>query len=99
MVFADCRNLLQVAIENADDRPGRITLGVMLTDSASSDKTVISLGERVVVSSELGHFFLNRGPVNEILRFAIPRTQELAHLMQSRCYFCQPASARLGAGR
>jgi hypothetical protein len=67
-----CCAELQVAIKNADNRPGQIALGVILTDSTSPEKAILSLATKVVVSSEPGHFSLNRRPVDEILRFTFP---------------------------
>jgi hypothetical protein len=94
-----CCGELQVAIENADNRPGRITLGLILTDSASPDKAVISLGERVVVSSELGQFSLNRAPVNEILRFAIPTHARISNFDAITVLFLPAGERSLGGAQ
>jgi hypothetical protein len=67
-----CCSNLQVTIKNGDNRPGNIALGVILTDSASPRNPSIYLGRKDVVSSEAGHFSLNRSPVSEMLAFAIP---------------------------
>jgi hypothetical protein len=67
-----CCSDLEVTIKNGDNRPGSIALGVILTDSSSPGRPSEYLGRKVVVSSEAGHFSLNRSPVTEMLTFAIP---------------------------
>jgi hypothetical protein len=66
-----CREV-QVAIENRDNWPGRIAIGVVLTDSASAGKPTLYLGQRPVVSSLPDHFTQKTAPVEETLRFPLP---------------------------
>lgn len=68
----DCCQEMDLTITNADNRPGRIAIGVMLTDSTSPDKPSQYLGEKSIVSSEAPHFSMNRSPIEETLRFQIP---------------------------
>jgi hypothetical protein len=65
---------IEVAITNADTRPGKISLGLILTDSTSFDKPSRNLGSRPIVSSQATNIPLNREPAKEVLRFPIPRS-------------------------
>jgi hypothetical protein len=67
-----CCSEIDIAITNADNRPGRIALGLRLTDSRSTEKPSKDLGLRTIASSESLQIPLNRPPVNETLRFPIP---------------------------
>jgi hypothetical protein len=74
-----CCGEIDVAITNADTRPGKISLGIVLTDSNSSEKTTrnfqfLNLGERPIVSSESAQISMNRPPVDEVLHFLIPKS-------------------------
>jgi len=48
--LACCRDL-QVTIENSDNAPGIIAIGVLLTDSSSLGKPTFYLGQQTVVSN------------------------------------------------
>jgi hypothetical protein len=67
-----CCSEIDVAITNADVRPGTIALGVRLGDSDSLGNPSMDLGERTIESSKAGQIPLNRPPVDEVLRFPIP---------------------------
>jgi hypothetical protein len=69
-----CCSEIDVAINNADVRPGTIALGIRLGDSDSVGDPSLNLGERTIVSSNAAQIPLNRPPVDEILRFPIPRS-------------------------
>ena len=68
-----CCSEIDVAITNADVRPGTIALGIRLADSGSIGEPSQDLGERTIVSSNAAQISLNRPPVEEVLRFPIPR--------------------------
>lgn len=69
-----CCREIEVAITNADTRSGKISLGLILTDSTSPDKPSRNLGSRPITSSEPANIPLNREPIKEVLRFPIPRS-------------------------
>ncbi len=68
----ECCSEIEVAITNADIRPGTIALGIRLGDSDSLGDPSLDLGERTIVSSKPAQIPLNRPPVDEVLRFPIP---------------------------
>ena len=68
-----CCSEIDVGITNADVRPGTIALGIRLADSSSIGEPSQDLGERTIVSSKAAQIPLNRPPVEEVLRFPIPR--------------------------
>jgi hypothetical protein len=67
-----CCSEIDVAITNADVRPGTIALGIRLGDSDSLGDPTLDLGERTIVSSKAAQIPMNRPPVDEVLRFPIP---------------------------
>ena len=67
-----CCRVLRLAIQNADDRDGEISIEVLLKDTAGKESFTQSLGTLVVPSSKGGHSFLGRPPVEETLDFPIP---------------------------
>jgi hypothetical protein len=69
-----CCSEIDVAITNADVRPGTIALGIRLADSGSIGEPSQDLGERTIVSSKAAQIPLNRPPVEEVLRFPIPQS-------------------------
>jgi hypothetical protein len=69
--LARCREM-QVSIENSDNAPGMIALGVLLTDSTSLGKPTFYLGQQTVVSTEPDRFAVKSSPVSEVLHFPIP---------------------------
>ncbi len=68
-----CCSEIDVAITNADTRPGTIAVGVRLSDSTSFGEPSQDLGYRTIVSSSATLIPFNRPPVDEVLRFPIPR--------------------------
>jgi hypothetical protein len=68
-----CCSEIDVAITNADTRPGTIALGIRLGDSASIGEPFQELGERAIPSSKAAQIPLSRPPVEEVLRFPISR--------------------------
>jgi hypothetical protein len=67
-----CCREMRVTIENHDNVPGRIAIGVLLTDSTSIGKPTLYLDQQPVMSTEPGHFSVKSSPVQEALRFPIP---------------------------
>ena len=69
--LACCREI-QVTLENNDNTPGAIALGVLLTDSTSLGKPTLYLGQQPVLSAEPSHFSFKSSPALEVIRFPIP---------------------------
>jgi hypothetical protein len=63
---------MQVTLENSDNAPGVIALGVLLTDSTSLGKPTFYLGQQTVVSTKPDRFAVKSSPVSEVLHFSIP---------------------------
>ena len=74
--LACCREI-QVAIENYDNAPGIIALGVLLTDSTSLGKPTLYLDQQTVVSTEPSRFTVKSSPVPEALRFRVPNHSKI----------------------
>ena len=91
-----CCSGLQVIIKNGDNRPGNIALGLILTDSRSPGRLSEYLGRKAVVSSEAGHFSLNRSPVSEMLTFAIPAHASLREFDEITVAFLPARERSLG---
>jgi hypothetical protein len=68
--LACCREI-QVAIENQDNAPGAIALGVLLTDTTAIGKPTLYLGPQTLVSTQPGQFTVKTSPVSEILSFRV----------------------------
>lgn len=68
---ARCREI-QVEIENRDNLEGTISIAVLLTDSLSTEKRTLYLGQQPVMSTVPGHFSIKREPILETLRFSVP---------------------------
>jgi hypothetical protein len=64
-----CCREMQVTIENSDNAPGVIAIGVLLTDSTSIGKPTSYLGQQTVVSTEPDLFAVKSSPVSEVLHF------------------------------
>jgi len=92
-----CCSEIDVAITNADTRPGKIALGIVLTDSNSSGKPWRALGEQTIVSSEADQIPMNRPPVKEILRFPISRAALMRQFNEITIVFL-PAKERARGG-
>jgi len=68
-----CCSEIDVAITNADVRPGTIALAIRLGDSDSIGEPFQDLGERTIVSSKAAQIPQSRPPVEEVLRFPLPQ--------------------------
>jgi hypothetical protein len=71
IALACCREL-DVALTNADNRPGTILLGVVLTDTPAPGKPAMELAPHLIESSNVDPIPANRPPVQEVLRFPLP---------------------------
>jgi hypothetical protein len=95
--LACCREI-QVTIENNDNLPGAIALGVLLTDSTSLGKPTLYLGQQPVISAGPGHFSFKSSPTLEVLRFAIPNHPRIQTFDQISVFvFPDAGRARTGA--
>jgi hypothetical protein len=92
-----CCSEIDVAITNADARPGKIALGIVLTDSNSIQRPWRTLGEQTIVSSEADQIPINRPPVKEILRFPISRSTTMRRFNEITIVFL-PAKERARGG-
>lgn len=72
-VRMDCCRLLRLAIENADNEPGAISVEILLRDRASKEGITRSLGTAVIASSVDQHVSSTRPPVDEVLSFRFPQ--------------------------
>ncbi|HTC75592.1 MAG TPA: hypothetical protein VK684_08460 [Edaphobacter sp.] len=72
-----CCSEIDLTIINADNRPGKIAIGLRLTDSSSIGKPTENLGERTILSSQAVSIPINRSPMKETLRFPISRSATL----------------------
>ncbi len=66
-----------MTIENYDNAPGVISLGVLLTDSTSLGKPTLYLDQETIVSTEPGQFTIKSLPVTEVLSFALPGSPKI----------------------
>ena len=95
--LACCREI-QVTIENNDDLPGAIALGVLLTDSTSLGKPTLYLGQQPIISAEPSHFSFKSSPALEVLQFAIPHHPRIQTFDQISVFvFPDSERARTGA--
>ncbi len=67
-----CCRAIQVQLENRDNRPGALAVALLLSDSASHNKTTLYLGQQPIVSSQPGHFAIKPAPVTETLSYQVP---------------------------
>jgi hypothetical protein len=91
-----CREI-QVVIENRDNRPGDISVEMLLTDSVATGKPTLHLGQQRIMSSESNHFRIKLSRVEETLRFPIP-SQSAIHKFDQITLVVTPDSARLEIG-
>jgi hypothetical protein len=89
-ISLDCCSGIDLAITNADARPGRVAIGMLLSDSTAPHPEYLSLGERRVLSSEPDDIPPQRPPVNEVLHFAIPPHSPLHHFNEVTIVFVLP---------
>ncbi len=93
----NCCSQIRVAIQNADNRPGKIALAVILTTTSLPGKPSVFLGQSPVVSSHAVMFSINRSPVSEVLDFRIPEHSKVRQFNQITVLF-QPDPERALAG-
>jgi hypothetical protein len=74
--LARCREI-QVAIENSENHPGPIALGVLLTDLASPGKPTLYLGQQPVATSQPGQFRIKSLAASEAVRFPVPAQDKI----------------------
>jgi hypothetical protein len=67
-----CCREMQVTIENHDNAPGVVAIGVLLTDSTSLGKLSLYLDQQPIPSTEPGRFTWKSSPVPEVLHFPFP---------------------------
>jgi hypothetical protein len=91
-----CREI-SVVIENRDNRPGNIFVGMLLIDSASAGKMSLYLGQQPIRSSEPDHFRIKLLPLEETLRFPIPSLSAMRRFDQITL-IVTPDRARLEIG-
>lgn len=102
-IALSCCREIDIAVTNADTRPGAISLALVLTDSAAPGHPSKNLGTLPIPSSEADPMPLARAPVHETLRFAIPHStvQRSAGLRQfdgiTVDFLLSPRHARAGA--
>jgi hypothetical protein len=93
-----CCSEIDIAITNADIRPGTIALGILLGDSDSIGDPSLNIGERTIVSSKAAQIPLNRPHVEEVLRFPIPRQTTIHRFNEITIVFLSARErARAGA--
>ena len=63
---------MSVTIRNRDNERGLLSIGVLLTDSASPGSPALNLGVQPVVSSQPDRFQVKSASVEETLRFPVP---------------------------
>jgi hypothetical protein len=93
----NCCSQIRVAIQNADNRPGKIALAVILTNTTLPGKPSVFLGQSPVVSSRAIQFSINRPPVSEVLNFRIPEHPKVRQFNEITVLF-QPDPERALAG-
>jgi hypothetical protein len=91
--LACCREI-DVAILNADNRPGKIEVAVVLTDERNSRS--LYLGSHPVESSQPPAFRLSRPPVEEALRFTLPAKSTIQRFDEIKVVFMPSAERALG---
>lgn len=96
-VNLDCCSQIRVAIENGDNRPGIISLGVILTNTTLPGRPSIFLHDKRVISSDALKFSVNRPTVSEVLTFRIPKNSKISRFNEITVVF-QPAPERALGG-
>jgi hypothetical protein len=94
-----CCSEIDVEIINADNRAGKISLAIRLTDGASPAKPFQVLGQRTVVSSEENPIPLNRPSVKETLRFPISRSAAIHRFDEITIVFLPEKERSRGGAR
>lgn len=91
-----CREI-QVVIENRDNLPGNISVGMLLTDSVAAGKPTLYLGQQAIKSSEPNRFRIKLSPVEETLRFPVP-SRSAVHEFDQITLVVNPDRSRLQIG-
>ena len=92
----DCCKAINVALINADNIPGAITVQLLLTDAATHQTQI--LGQQTIASSLPSHFSLTRAPVNETLHFSIS-PGKLRHFNEITVAFVNARERALGGAK
>jgi hypothetical protein len=71
VAWSCCRSVL-IHVKNADSRPGKISLEILLGNTLPGSKSV-SLGTQLLASSAVSPMPLNRPPVDDKLTFHVPK--------------------------
>jgi len=66
-----CCGAIEVEIENRDNRPGVLSLAMILKDNTAPGKPSLYLGQHPIVSSQPEHFAVKSSAVHETLHFGI----------------------------
>jgi hypothetical protein len=77
LINLNCCSRIEIAIRNADRYRESVSLELVLTDSASSDKRSQSLGRVMVKSTRKWKFYDDRPPAAETLSFVVPASSEI----------------------
>ena len=89
---------IDVALTNADTRPGPIALILLLTDTTAPGKPPQVLSEVPIASSQPDQIPLDRPPVKETLHFPIPPSRTGGSFNQiTIAFMLSPRHARAGA--
>lgn len=78
---------IQIVINNADRRPGTVSLELILIDTTSPDKLSQSLGKVMVTSTPSWRPADDRPPVTEILTFSIPLAPAIRYFDEATVLF------------
>jgi hypothetical protein len=92
----DC-GAMQVTVENGDNRPGRIDMGVLLTDKSLPGKPSVFLGAKPIPSTQPGRFAFKAVPIDENVTFSIPPRLPLRRFDDITVFFF-PAAQRATLG-
>jgi hypothetical protein len=88
---------IDVTMLNRDNDPGILSIGVVLTDSASDTKTGLDLGLQPLASTQPDHFTMKTAPVSEKLHFVIP-AQSRQHRFDGITVMIRAAANRIHSG-
>jgi hypothetical protein len=80
-----CCRAIEVAIHNADSRPGRIEIAMKLIDS--STRQTEDLGSRVVMSSTAANLSIDRPAIDEVLQYRVPVNSHIHKFDQIQVVF------------
>lgn len=69
---------IEVELENADNRIGLVSLGLLLEDGLPGHERTAYLGQQPIASTEPEHFYVKISPVTESVRFSVPVGSKLS---------------------